>query len=536
MTKLIPLLFLLSSCTFFINAIDNGTYDVHDVKGKGISIVYSGNINGETHPCGCRHFPLGGLPNVAAQMEEIKKEKEMIYVDAGDTLFPSSTLPVAMKDSLTFAAENLAGALSKLGLKYFVPGDQDFAGGYEFLKDLLEKNKIKVLAANIAKKDNFVHKKWFVVKKGPHKVFITGLVERSVLPTQFRYLFTDEETSLATVIKEMEDQGYKKDDPFSRLVVVSNAGIEPDKVLAKRYPHIDWIIGAHSQSFTTQPFDVGKTQLVQVLSRNHYLGEIKIDVTKDKKADSYKMHEMRQEVGKKLDPNPWYGFIDKHKETLSKIQKEEQDKMSSIADENARINTAASCLECHSDQAEKWHTTAHANAYATLVNAKEENNLSCVGCHSVGLNKKGGYKVASEMLHFDEEVKGDKKELLANYMADLKKTFGKVESIRKLSPKKQSQLSKKWLALDDKHKVTHNYMNVQCMNCHDKHVDHPFENNKMEMTEAQKKESMQNKCLACHDPDQSPEWYTQGGKGNVDYKVLDKMIKKVACPKKSNEG
>ena len=167
MTKLIPLLlFILSSCTFFINAIDNGTYDVHDVKGKGISIVYSGNINGETHPCGCRHFPLGGLPNVAAQMEEIKKEKEMIYIDAGDTLFPSSTLPVAMKDSLTFAAKNLAGALSKLGLRYFVPGDQDFAGGYGFLKELLKKNNIKVLAANIAKKENFEHKKWFVIKKG----------------------------------------------------------------------------------------------------------------------------------------------------------------------------------------------------------------------------------------------------------------------------------------------------------------------------------------------------------------------------------
>ena len=95
-------------------------------------------------------------------------------------------------------------------------------------------------------------------KEGPHKIFITGLVERSVLPTQFRYLFTDEETSLASVLKEMEDQGYKKDDPFSRLIVVSNAGIEPDKFLAKKFPTIDWIIGAHSQSFTSEPFEVGK--------------------------------------------------------------------------------------------------------------------------------------------------------------------------------------------------------------------------------------------------------------------------------------
>ncbi|TNF03108.1 MAG: hypothetical protein EP326_02700 [Deltaproteobacteria bacterium] len=536
MKKLIPLLFLLSSCTFFINAIDNGSYDVVDVDGKGISVVYSGNINGETHPCGCRHFPLGGLPNVAAQMAEIQKTNEMVYVDAGDTFFPSSTLPSAMKDSLTFAAKNLATALSKLGLKYFVPGDQDFAGGYEFLRDLLKNNKIKMLAANISKKEYFDNKKWFVVKKGPHKIFITGLVERNVLPTQFRYLFTDETKALAETLKEMEDYGYKKDDPFSRLIIVSNAGIDPDKELAKANPQIDWIIGAHSQSFTTSPFETGNTKLVQVLSRNHYLGEIKIDVTKDKKGDDYKMHEMRQEVGKKIDPNPWYEFIDKHKETLSKIQKEEQEKMTVIADENARINTAASCIDCHSAQADKWQTTAHSNAYATLVNAKEENNLNCIGCHSVGLNKKGGFKTAKEMLIFSDDQKEDKNKLLANYMTDLKKTFGKIPSIRKLDMAKQRELNKKWLAQDSKYKVTHNYMNVQCMNCHDKHVDHPFENHKMELTDAQKKEAMQDKCLSCHDPDQSPEWYSQGGKGNVDYAKLDEMMKKVACPKKVEEN
>ena len=92
------------------------------------------------------------------------------------------------------------------------------------------------------------------------------------------------------------------------------------------------------------------------------------------------------------------------------------------------------------------------------------------------------------------------------------------------------------MAQDSKYKVTHNYMNVQCMNCHDKHVDHPFENHKMELTDAQKKEAMQDKCLSCHDPDQSPEWYSQGGKGNVDYAKLDEMMKKVACPKKVEEN
>src|SRR6218665_3531436 len=104
---LLPLLLVLASCSYFIDTVDKGHVTKAPVE-KKLSLVFSHNISGETHPCGCRNFPLGGLPQVAGLFADISKDSEIVYVDTGDTFFPSSVVPVTMKDSLTFAGENLA--------------------------------------------------------------------------------------------------------------------------------------------------------------------------------------------------------------------------------------------------------------------------------------------------------------------------------------------------------------------------------------------------------------------------------------------
>ena len=213
------------SCSDFIKIIDDEPYHIINVENDYLGIAFSGNINGETHPCGCRHFPLGGLPHVAGVIHELKQVQELLYVDAGDTFFPSSTLPSSLKDSLTFAAKNLAKGLAQLGLKYFVPGDQDFAAGENFLKEILVESGIQMLVANLKKTQSFPHKTWIKINKGPQVIFITGLVDPIVLPTQFQYLFTPIDVAFKAVVQEMKDNGYDEKSPFHRLVVVSNAGI-----------------------------------------------------------------------------------------------------------------------------------------------------------------------------------------------------------------------------------------------------------------------------------------------------------------------
>ena len=94
----------------------------------------------------------------------------------------------------------------------------------------------------------------------------------------------------------------------------------------------------------------------------------------------------------------------------------------------------------------------------------------------------------------------------------------------------RKKAAKKWFKLDEKYGVAHNYANVQCLNCHDKAKDHPFEMD----TTPKSKTSMASKCIKCHTSDQSPEWFHKDNKGiatTLNKKYFAKQLKKVACPK-----
>lgn len=534
-------LLLSSGCSYFIDTFLDKSYDVVDLKGKNLGLVFSHNVNGETHPCGCRHFPLGGLPQVAGALHQLKDNETVVYIDSGDTLFASANIPKNLEQSQTYNAEQLAMGLAKVGLRYWVPGDQDFAKGLSFLKTITEKTGINLVLSNLKDKESLPHKEMVVFEEGPHKIFMLGLVNPIVLPTNYRSYFVEPNEALKQALVVVKEKGYDEKSPFHRLVVVSHAGINPDVELAKNFPMIDWIVGAHTMNFLRFPQSQGKTNIVQVLSRNHYLGHITFNFKKDKSGDSYEIIEVRDELKDVLKPNPYLAFIDKHKEELSRIQKKEQAESMESNLGVIRYTTANSCVECHDAQNKFWQGTAHSIAYQTLITAKEENNLACVKCHSLGLNEKKGFSRVQDMIEFDESIHGSlqgsqKDELTARYWQELKESFGPVKSVRQLKPQRRRELAGMWVKHDQKFDVTRNFANVQCLNCHIQHDNHPFENFDPPMAKEQVVAKMKNKCLTCHDPDQSPQWYQKqanGLPGAVDQEVLAEQFKKMSCPKAS---
>lgn len=550
----IPLL-LLSSCTFLLDKFVNDKYDVINIGDKStLKIMFSHNINGETHPCGCRQNPLGGLPQVAGAMHEASQKAEILYVDTGDTFYPSAKFPDSVARSLNHTAQTLYEGLIDLKLKYFVPGDQDFAGDMKFLSSINSKKEITFLISNMKDDAPLNHKKFAVYKKGPHEVYLMGVLDPKVLSEgKYSNYFVDPMIGIQETYKEVKKAGYKEDNPFHRLILLSHSGISSDEAYAREFPHFDWIIGAHTQSFTRFPVKEGKTRPVQVLSRNHYLGEINIDLTKDKNGDSFQILEMRDEQKDKLSPNPFIAFIDAHKEKLAIIQKIEQEELmvqNSQVPDDLPMATAGSCIECHTEQGNFWQKTSHAIAYGTLINANESKNLGCIQCHSYGYGKENGFQTQSGLIHINPEayakndvdalidedkqnkqkVANDKKlvALKDKYWKEVGDIFKDVKSIRQLDNKKRGVIAASWRELDSKHQVTHNYANVQCMNCHDQHIDHPFTNNPAKTAE-QKYAAMKNKCLSCHVSDQSIEWYKDGKE--VNELVLVEKMKLVACPK-----
>ena len=235
------------------------------------------------------------------------------------------------------------------------------------------------------------------------------------------------------------------------------------------------------------------------------------------------MHEVGDELSKKIKNNPFVAFIEDHKKKLEEIQTKEQEKFYAHKT-TGPAPTAISCLECHKKQTKFWYSTSHSLAYMTLKQAKEDKNRNCIGCHSLNFEKDNGFFTHDQIIKFSQKT--DAK----TYWKEFQDSIYTKESVRLLSSQKRSELSQKWVKLDSKSKVTHNFANVQCLNCHNQNSEHPFDMKEKKLDSL----NMQNQCLSCHTRDQSPEWYkmsTQGFPGELDGQVYLQMLKKVSCPK-----
>ncbi len=492
-----------------------------ETQKKFFSILFSNNINGETHPCGCRQFPLGGLPQVAGLIHKLSKESELFYVDSGDMLYPNSNLPEAYQKSHFFTAQKLIKAQSLLGLKFFTPGDYDLTEGIKNFSKVLSEAQFQVLLTNITKDfTRFPTLSSHQVKIGNHHFIFLGVSSPQVINSKLKNSLLDPIQSVKNELQKIKRESSNKITPT--IIVLSHSGLDFDKIMAKEIPEIDWIIGSHSQSFLQKAEVVGKTQLVQVLSRNHYLGEIRFSL--EDNSVSYQVHEVSEELSKELSPNPFQTFIDEHKKELSVIQEKEQKEQFGDFASKGPAPTAISCLECHKKQYNFWQSTAHSLAYVTLHQASEQKNRNCIGCHSLHFEKENGFYTQKQMIkssnqNFDHE----------KYWKDFSFIFSEKNEIRKLTPEKRKELTGKWQQLDLKNQVSHNYANVQCLNCHTKNSDHPFD-----VSGVSHKTPMKIKCLSCHTKDQSPQWYQKDEKGlagELDGQVFESMLQKVACPK-----
>ena len=511
--------FLIVSCTQFVKSTDTDYFEeTFDSNSNQLQVYFSHNINGETHPCGCRNFPLGGLPQVYGEIASKKNATPTLYIDSGDTFFPLPIVPQSIRKSTEFTARKIAESMDMIGLNYFTPGDQDFALGEKFLIEISQKHKFKFLISNSSASMKIKHRQLGIIKSSKTTFYIIGITDPGFFQSDFKNLFTQPEVAIKKQIDFINTQSGNK-----KIILVSHSGLEQDQIYAKKFPQIDWIIGSHSQSYLYHPVEVGNTKLVQVLSRNHFLGHLNINLNENAKSH-YEILEMRDEKKDLLKNNDMIPWLAAYKSNLERIQEEEQN-IVSVDTSTKPLPTFSSCLECHSKQTEFWQSTSHSLAFSTLIDANASHNQACIVCHTVGYKNPQGFITPKKMI-LSEREEFDIKKYWKEFSSHMNL---KGQSIRKLSNKQRTQFSKKLISFDEKNKVTHNFSNVQCLNCHNQTSEHPFD-----VETAKVKPDYQKACLNCHTPDQSPSWYTKDSKKlatSINAKYFEQKLKQVSCPK-----
>ncbi len=370
---LVVIFFLNQACSTFINYVDDKRFAIIDRGTKVLSLIFSHNINGQLLSCNCGEHALGGISQVANKFNVIKKNSDFqMYVDSGDAFFPSPILNYAFQKSAKYSADSVYETFQMLSLNFFLPGDNDFAEGVEFLKKINQ--KIPFLISNLIPNVFNNNRRWIKQEYGISKIYFLGVVDPSLMPNDYQSFFTKPIVAIDETIKEITEDGYDFKNPFHRLILLSHAGMDFDKTVPLMVPHFDWIIGAHTQSHTSRPLIVGTTRIVQVLSKDQHLGEIKINLNESKSQDSFIAHEIREEHSLEFLNYPFIEYEQKYKEIFNKIQSEEINGSveKSSPKKELPYSEIVTCLECHKSQVEFWKRSVHS---AT--------KNYCLDCHQI---------------------------------------------------------------------------------------------------------------------------------------------------------
>lgn len=183
------------------------------------------------------------------------------------------------------------------------------------------------------------------------------------------------------------------------VVALSSLDLNSARNLARKVEGIDLILGGYGAKRTRSddfPEDtrVGRTSILYIGDQGKNLGEVRMFFD----AEGAIARTQRTVVGLTRDwpETPQLAeLMDTTKRAVNTWNREQATAVNPFAAIPAGglpvYTGSARCAPCHEEAFRTWDRSGHAHAFATLVEAEQDYNPKCVGCHSVGFGKSHGF-------------------------------------------------------------------------------------------------------------------------------------------------
>jgi len=346
--------------------------------GEALTLLYSGNLDGELEPCGCsEEGNLGGIKRRATVLDKHKKDDpNTILISAGGLI--SSEGP---NDRLK--SEYILKAFTQLGYDAIGVQWRDLAYGVNFSAE----QKLPWVASNWLAGDfqnnveivrtlngNKVHIQffnWMAPDQSPNKQMQGKHVD-----------VHDDIDVLTKQITEAKKQG--------RLTVLATS--LPLDIIKTLIPldAVDLLFERAAYEVYGEPKVDGRTLVVQPGSRGMRLGKLNVKVDAKGNINSWEHHviPMPEAVADSPRMSVWYEeYNEKVKQDYLKqvaIRKQHAEGESHFVGEEV-------CQTCHAAPYKIWQESDHAMAYDNLEAVGKSFDPNCLQCHTVGFSDAGGF-------------------------------------------------------------------------------------------------------------------------------------------------
>jgi Cytochrome c554 and c-prime len=442
-----------------------------------VALVLSGHQHGYVEPCGCTGLEnqKGGLARRHSFLKELAaKEWNVVALDAGNQV-----RRYGRQAELQF--QLTAASLQEMGYKAVGMGGEDLRlSAGELLSSVAGSSTYT--SANVAVLDRELMPRFRVIEADGFKIGVA-----SVLGDSFRKLIASGEIVSETAAAGLQIATAKlKESKCDYRVLMAYATEAETKALVTANPDYDLIVlasGPGEPAFEPETLEGTKSLLVRTGAKGMFLAVIGLFDNDDKEK---RIRYQRVPLDDRFPDSPeMMALFASYQNQLKSFGLEGLGVRPQPHAARQRFVGSEACGECHTKAFEKWKATPHAHATDSIVDPKERGDIprhfdpECLSCHVTGWAPQayhpylGGYESLEKTPHVKqngcENCHGPGSEHVAAENGDAKFTKADVARFRlamqlPLKPKKPGE-----------------------------------------------KSLAEQKCIECHDIDNSPDFHKEGG-------------------------
>ncbi len=342
---------------------------------QNITLVYSGNLNGELEPCGCSESGnLGGIKRRSKMLKQLRSDnKDLVLISSGGLIASEASQDL-------IKAEFILQGMQTLSYDAIAVQWRDLAYGAEFVQH----NGLPWVASN-----------WLaggfqaqgVIKRAGASLAVFTWLNPDKSPTAemtgAKPLVHDDVARLQQQLVQARTQGMttilSTDWPLAKV----------QKVFDLKAVDILFVRSGHE--VFAEPVQQGATLVLQPGSRGMRLGKVTLQIKPQGGIAAWSDHqviELPEKVGDDPTLADWYqAYNDRVKVEYEKrvaARKARESGQSPFAG-------AEACKSCHDKAYQAWQESLHAGAYGKLENVDKAFDPECLQCHTVGFNADGGF-------------------------------------------------------------------------------------------------------------------------------------------------
>jgi hypothetical protein len=346
---------------------------------NALAIAASGDLHGYIAPCGCTKPMLGGLTRRATLIRQLGAG--VVALENGDLIEGGGR-----QDQLK--AETIVDMLGAMRYDAINLGEHDFMLGLPYLQSLQQRFSGSLISANVFDEaGNTVAKPVTIVQKrigtSDVRIGVMGVLSPEHTDAVAAMNPGLELRAPETAIEA--NLGMLAGCAVRILMVHGTKGEAED--LSRRFPTFQVVVYAHQDDPTAEPFTKGGVTFICSGNKGRNIGIARLsseswsvesldyrkigpEFTDDKATEAIRRAYLGRVVAENL---------------LASVPK-------SALEKGQAFVGSESCASCHASAHRVWKDSFHSKAYATLQKEGHELDPECVGCHVVGLERKGGFE------------------------------------------------------------------------------------------------------------------------------------------------